>query len=449
MKLGKNTFKKTNIIKGEIIMKNKKLKLLVLALAVCLIAVASLGTLAWFTANDSVTNNFYIANSEDDPDAIFSVDVWEDDTLADPDGEEKIQGGINYPNILPGDNLYKEVNIENTGSYEQYIRATVTVSDASVWQTIFGETYVPLEKLADNLNEKFDVWSVVYDIAEDTLTYVLYYDSILPAEGEDIVTLFTNIHIPEAINRFQAAELAGSFTISVVADAVQTKNVGDNASDAFKTVGMEIAQGESTLMNELAITESLVNNDSVVIEGGTINVNKVGLENYGSAVLTDVAMNAGSPADYSNILGAGSETEYNEVDITSAGGGVGAVDGAKVVFNSGSVAVNSASTSGRYLFYAVGEGTEVIINDGEFSFSATLNQKRAYIYASSGATVYVNGGNFGKASTRDGYTAGILTANGGTVVITGGTFGFDPSAWVAEGYEAVLNGSVWTVNKIA
>ena len=120
--------------------------------------------------------------------------------------------------------------------------------------------------------------------------------------------------------------------------------------------------------------------------------------------------------------------------------------GAKVEFNSGSVYVDSASTSGRYLFYAEGAGSEITINDGEFGFSPTKNQKRAYIYAADGTTVYVNGGTFGPASTRSGYTAGILTGGSGKVIITGGTFGFNPSAWVADGYVATKSGSTWTVS---
>ena len=157
-------------------------------------------------------------------------------------------------------------------------------------------------------------------------------------------------------------------------------------------------------------------------------------------------MNAGSPADYSNITrGEDAKTEYNNVTVNSAGGGVAAADGAEVVFNSGSVAVNTTSTSGRYLFYAVGEGTVITINGGDFAdFTKTSqNQKRAYIYAEAGTTVYVNGGTFGKASTRSGYTAGILGT--GTVIITGGTFGFDPSAWVKTGYKAEKVGTNWVV----
>ena len=156
---------------------------------------------------------------------------------------------------------------------------------------------------------------------------------------------------------------------------------------------------------------------------------------------------AGSASNYSLIFNQpGQQITINDLNIDSKGGGIGAVDGAEVTFNGGTLAVNSASTSGRYLFYAEGEGTVITINGGEFSFSETLNQKRAYIYAGDGTTVYVKGGTFSKASTRSGYTAGILGS--GTVIITGGTFGFNPSAWVATGYQAVENDGVWTVSAI-
>ena len=93
--------------------------------------------------------------------------------------------------------------------------------------------------------------------------------------------------------------------------------------------------------------------------------------------------------------------------------------------------------------YAEGAGSEIVIEDGVFNFNKTQNQKRAYVYAGAGSTVIIKDGTFGTASSRARYTAGILGE--GTVIIYGGTFGFNPSNWVAEGYEAVQTGSTWTV----
>ena len=198
------------------------------------------------------------------------------------------------------------------------------------------------------------------------------------------------------------------------------------------------------------LNEILNNSGVVVFEDGIDNTDSsepfIEIEAGNEVVLNMNGQNitSGSPSDYGVIALEDSEVVINEGIIVSEGGGVAAVNGANVTFNGESLAVNTASTSGRYLFYAEGAGSVITINGGTFSFSSTLNQKRAYVYAGAGTTVYINGGTFGKASTRSGYTAGILGS--GTVIITGGTFGFDVTNWVADGYEAVKSGSTWTVS---
>ena len=175
--------------KGLNLMKFTKKNVLIVALAVCLLAMISMGTLAWFTDSDEVTNDFYFANSEDDADKIFSVDVWEDDD----DGVDEKLDSITYDDLLPGDDLYKEVNIENTGYYAQYIRATVTVSDAHVWQELNGVVYVPLNAIATDLNAEYVVDRTVYNADDDTLTYVLYYKNIL-GKGRSFQPLYQHPH---------------------------------------------------------------------------------------------------------------------------------------------------------------------------------------------------------------------------------------------------------------
>ena len=217
-------------------MKLSKKKVFALALAVCLLATLSLGTLAWFTHNDSVTNNFFVAGSEDqNPDEVFSVDVWEDDEKEDTDGEEKIQDGIEFDAIQPGDELFKEVHVENTGSYDQYIRATVTVTGASIWQDVYGMYIVPLDVITNADLSGVHTAVAYYDAESDAFVYELYYTDVLTV-GKDMV-VFDTVNISEALDRYQAAELQ-NFQIIVVADAVQTENVGDNVYEAFKTVGL-------------------------------------------------------------------------------------------------------------------------------------------------------------------------------------------------------------------
>ena len=215
-------------------MKFTKKKIFVIALAICLIATISMGTLAWFSASDSVTNDFYIADSgdhSDDPDAIFSVAVWE----KTPDSNEDTDG-YEYTEILPGTVLTKEPHVENTGYYSQYIRAIVTISDAEAW--IAAVDGIDMADVFLGFDES--MWSdiVKMPVENDILTYVLYYDGILES-GKDI-TLFEQVKIPESLTVEQAAAFAGGFSITVKAQAVQTENVGTNAVEAFTTVGLAI-----------------------------------------------------------------------------------------------------------------------------------------------------------------------------------------------------------------
>lgn len=454
-------------------MKFTKKNVLIVALAVCLLAVISMGTLAWFTDSDEVTNDFYFANSEDDADKIFSVNVWEKDAEGKIYDDKK---GIQFDDVLPNDNLYKEANIENTGYYDQYIRATVTVSGASIWQKLFGEVYVPLNKIATDLNAAFVVDRTVYNADDDTLTYVLYYNQILSAEdAKQVVNLFTNVYIAKEMTREDAAALSGEFYINVIADAVQTENVGDGAIAAFTTIGKYEDAGKFTVVKTGKGLETILNNttvwnratlnselelgvadfdavynkptDSVVFDlaDGNIALDKINfIRNDGAMVINAGSIAAGTASDYClTTVGAKATTVLNNVNVVSAGGGVAAADGAKVTFKGGSLEINTTSTSGRYLFYTEGAGSEIVIEDGVFNFNKTQNQKRAYVYAGAGSTVIIKDGTFGTASSRAGYTAGIMGE--GTVIIYGGTFGFNPSNWVAEGYEAVQTGSTWTV----
>lgn len=217
-------------------MKITKKKVFVSALIICLLAIVSMSTLAWFSASDSVKNEFYVADSgdhTDDPDAIFSVAVWEKTPESDKDTD-----GYTYNEILPGAKLTKEAHVENTGYYSQYIRAIVTISDANAW--LAAVEGIDMAEVFLGFDES--VWtniSMEHDTTADTLTYVLYYDGILES-GKDI-TLFNQVKIPESLTVAQAAAFAGDFSITVKAQAVQTENVGNNAFEAFETVKMAIA----------------------------------------------------------------------------------------------------------------------------------------------------------------------------------------------------------------
>lgn len=228
-------------------MKGTKKKVLLASLAVCLLALLSARTLAWFTDSKEVVNEFKIATSEDtEKDDIFSVDVWENT----PEGD-KDQDGYVYEDILPGDVLKKEANVENTGYYDQYIRVTVTVSDAAAWQSALNTTKVPrLEQIVDGWDRNANVWvDNSSEIVDDKIVYTMYYNGILQGDMESIydnhknvVTVFTAVKIPQSLTVEQAVAFKNNFAISVKADAVQTENLGidrskgEGAKEAFEVV---------------------------------------------------------------------------------------------------------------------------------------------------------------------------------------------------------------------
>ncbi len=225
---------KLTMNKEEKAMQFTKKKVVAAALAICLIAVGSMGTLAWFSDTDAVTNEFMVAGSESgDPDDIFSVDVWED---LDGNGV-KDEGNGQFDKILPGDVLDKVVHVENTGSYDEYIRVKITVTDAAIWQDVYDANMVPVTEFVDiNLDALYGVGSY---LEGDNFVYYLYYNDILSHEDGNDLIVFEHAYIAEQLTREQAAKLAdGKFEITITADAVQTANVGENVYEAFETVGM-------------------------------------------------------------------------------------------------------------------------------------------------------------------------------------------------------------------
>lgn len=228
-----------------------KKKILAAALVICVIAIISTGTLAWFSDEDKVENSFMIATSDDDtPDEIFSVDVWED-TPGGIIGKGTDNGGYDYGDILPGDSLKKEVYVENTGYYNQYIRVTVTISNTQAWAAVVGDTFNPADVFIG-----FDAtkWTHIWNNLEEArangdpvpqdIVYTLYYKYELEPGADKAITVFEKVKIPQNMTQQQAAAFNGEgFNIDVKAEAVQTKNLGaenvgqdDKAWTAFKNV---------------------------------------------------------------------------------------------------------------------------------------------------------------------------------------------------------------------
>ena len=221
-----------------------------------------------------------------------------------------------------------------------------------------------------------------------------------------------------------------------VADGYKSTEDSDWFVVAEAPAVTEVANADelTNAFNDLSVNSILATSD-ITLES------RFQANNRGNLVIDmgGYTLNAG---DYAGNILNDSQVVIENGNFT--GGFQTAYAKSQLTFNSGKINVTTTSTSGRYCFFAV-DGAEVVINGGEFSFDTT--KKRAYIYATSNSTVYVNGGTFGKPSIRDGYTNPFMTVGTGRVIVTGGTFDFNPSAWVAGGYVATQNGTVWTVAK--
>lgn len=218
-------------------MKNTKKKVFVVALAICLVAIISMGSLAWFTASDSVDNTFKIADSNDNANDVFSIDLYEKkDTDGDGVGDTRTDYGIVYGDnneVVPGADLCKEAYVENTGKYDQYVRIKVTLSDVTEWKTVLGITsltqYVDLTAFFDVANDFDTTWyrndaEAVYDTTTDTLTYVYYYNDVLKADAA-AVSFINGVSIPETMTREDVVAMDGSFKLTFVAEAIQSTDM--------------------------------------------------------------------------------------------------------------------------------------------------------------------------------------------------------------------------------
>lgn len=225
-----------------------KKKVFVVALAICLLAILSMTTLAWFSAEDSIENKFYFADSDDDGDTDFSVDVKETGDAEDD--------GLVFEEILPGDTYDKDPTIVNTSSsdrYSQYIRATLTLKDPTgALKAALDDSRIGGGDVLDLLDEMFqtvdqvNTWELAgtegvgygYDDQAKEFYWIFYYKDILD-KGES-VTLFEEVTIPTGLTVEDASAMQSAFDVAVKAEAVQTENLGSavtNAQEAFAAVG--------------------------------------------------------------------------------------------------------------------------------------------------------------------------------------------------------------------
>lgn len=199
-----------------------KRNMLIAMVAICLIAITAFGTLAFFTADGSVSNKFMVADSENvNPDEIFSIKVSE----TDPATGKETTTGVTYKEVIPGAQLAKDPTVTNTGMYDQWVRVTVTIDKLDAWKAS-AEGKVPA------LYTVNDGWTLA-STTEVGKTEVRTYYLNTKLEAENSSTLFNEVNMPLSLTKEDMAALSG-FTINVKAEAIQADNTEDTAKATFE-----------------------------------------------------------------------------------------------------------------------------------------------------------------------------------------------------------------------
>ena len=213
-------------------MKLSKKKVFALALAVCLIATVSMGTLAWFTDEDEVTNNFYVGDSGiGGGDDTFGVDVWEkvdtnrDSTLEVIGKGDTTENSAKFETILPGETLVKEPYLTNTGIYSQFARAIVTVSNATILKAAMGADWDKANLFLTGTDAaKWTLDNIIYT-NDDKLVYIYYYNEVLLPDAQT-APVFTGVAIPGGLTVEQAENLK-NFDVNVLGQVIQSEHLAD------------------------------------------------------------------------------------------------------------------------------------------------------------------------------------------------------------------------------
>lgn len=234
-------------------MKTKSKALLLTLCAVLLVAASVLGTMAYLTSTDTVTNTF----------TVGKVEIKLDETdVTNPTGS-RVQA--NSYKLMPGTTYTKDptVTVLN-GSEASYVRMKVTFNNAKeiialctdpefagdgptgvenafplIRMVKFVETnaakwdgIIP-DNMVDTEDMLADAKYFAYDETADTLTYIFYYRETVTAPTADVVlpVLFDSITVPEWVTGEQLKAL-NDFRITVIAEAIQAGSF-DNAADAW------------------------------------------------------------------------------------------------------------------------------------------------------------------------------------------------------------------------
>lgn len=198
-------------------MKTRSKALLLTLCAVLLVAASVLGTMAYLTSTDEVTNTF----------TVGQVKIKLDEAKANPDGSlvanaDRVKA--NEYKLLPAHTYNKDPMVTVlSGSESSYVKMTVTFSKANELDAIFAPGGADLTSIFNGYDAaKWIAKGNTKDATANTRTYEFWYKETVGAPTADVAldALFDSITVPGTITNEQLATIEG-MTITVNAYAIQ------------------------------------------------------------------------------------------------------------------------------------------------------------------------------------------------------------------------------------
>lgn len=204
--------------------KNNK-RIIYICLLIIIISILSFPSMAFFTIKKTTTDSFYIASYENGKSYSnadnFSIHLYQFD-----ENGLLIERNNTLDYIYPGSLIKKQAVVKNTGEIDQYVRVIITITNYKELRRILNED---IECIFETFNDEF-IKKEEYEI-DDSYKIVYYLDEVLNPNCSKYI--YKNIVIPNFLSADDMSVL-DRFSISLVAQAIQSNDVGDSSFQAFK-----------------------------------------------------------------------------------------------------------------------------------------------------------------------------------------------------------------------
>ena len=210
-----------------------KKKIIALALAVAMFAIAALGsTFAYLKSESGAVKNTFTVGQVN-----ISIDEAKVDVYGVKDGENRVAAGSgNAYKLIPGHTYVKDPTVTVAEESEiSYVRMFVTISDIADVKEVFGDVggYFLPQNFVNGWDSTKWISTKVISEENNVATYEFWYATTVDAREREVElpALFTEIFVPEGIANADLAKVA-EMEINVYAHAIQADGFS-NATEAW------------------------------------------------------------------------------------------------------------------------------------------------------------------------------------------------------------------------